>query len=89
MNGEYVGTVIGLKVMLRIGCLYLNRLQTIKENEERVIVVLNKNIEKEKRKHRPLWNGYFTRKTPTRKEKEERNQNKHKRKENENLCGKV
>lgn len=40
--------------------------------------MLDKNIEKEKRKSRPTWVGYYTRKTPTKKEKEEKNQKKYK-----------
>ena len=35
--------------------------------------MLQKNIDKEKRKQRKTWQGYFTRKTPTKKEKEEKN----------------
>jgi hypothetical protein len=31
--------------------------------------MLQKNIDKEKRKERRTWVGYFTRKTPTKKEK--------------------
>ena len=31
--------------------------------------MLKKNIEKEQRKNRPTWGGYYTRKTPTKKEK--------------------
>lgn len=35
--------------------------------------MLQKNIDKEKRKQRPKqWTGLFTRKTPTKKEKEEK-----------------
>lgn len=41
--------------------------------------MLEKNIEKEKRKQRKLWNGYYTRKTPTKREKEEKNSKKHKK----------
>lgn len=41
--------------------------------------MLDKNIEKEKRKQRKLWNGYHTRKTPTKKEKEEKNRKKHRK----------
>lgn len=43
--------------------------------------MLQKNIEKEKRKERKLWIGLYTRKTPTKKELLTRMQNKHKRKE--------
>lgn len=45
--------------------------------------MLQKNINKEKRKKRVLWNGLFTRKTPTKKEKINRIENKHKNKETE------
>lgn len=41
--------------------------------------MLKKNIEKEERKNRPLWNGYHTRLTPTKKEKVEKNRKKHKK----------
>lgn len=40
--------------------------------------MLKKNKEKEERKNRPLWNGYYTRKTPTKKERIERAERKHK-----------
>jgi hypothetical protein len=40
--------------------------------------MLKKNIEKEKRKSRPLWNGYYIRKTPTKKERLEKLDKKHK-----------
>lgn len=40
--------------------------------------MLDKNIEKEKRKNRPLWNGYYTRKTPTKAELLKKARNKHK-----------
>lgn len=43
--------------------------------------MLDKNIEKQKRKERPTWNGYYTRKTPTKKQLEERIKNKHKGKD--------
>ena len=40
---------------------------------------------KKKKSNRPLWNGYFPRITPTKKEKEERIRKKYrKEKENEN-----
>lgn len=32
--------------------------------------MLKKNIDKQKRKQRPLWNGYYKRITPTKVEKE-------------------
>lgn len=41
--------------------------------------MLKKNIEKEERKNRPLWNGYYTRKTPTKKEKMNKIANKHRK----------
>jgi hypothetical protein len=31
--------------------------------------MLDKNIEKEKRRQRKVWNGFYERKTPTKKEK--------------------
>ena len=40
--------------------------------------MLEKNIKKEKRKKRPTWEGYHTRKTPTKREKEIRNTKKYK-----------
>lgn len=40
--------------------------------------MLEKNIGKEKRKNRKTWQGYYTRKTPTKKEKEEKTRRKHK-----------
>ena len=40
--------------------------------------MLQKNIDKEERKKRKTWQGYYTRKTPTKKEKEERQRRKHK-----------
>ena len=39
--------------------------------------MLKKNIEKQERKNRPLWNGYYTRKTPTKREKMDKIANKH------------
>lgn len=39
--------------------------------------MLKKNIEREERKNRPLWNGYYTRKTPTKKEKMNKLAKKH------------
>lgn len=39
--------------------------------------MLAKTIEREKRKNRPLWNGYYTRKTPTKREKIEKNRKKY------------
>ena len=41
--------------------------------------MLDKNIEKEKRKQRKTWNGYYERKTPTKKEKEEKNRKKYRK----------
>lgn len=42
--------------------------------------MLQKNIDKEKRKNRPnQWTGYFTRKTPTKQEKIRKLENKHKK----------
>lgn len=41
--------------------------------------MLQKNIEKEKRKERPLWNGYYIRKTPTKREKLDKLAKKHKK----------
>jgi hypothetical protein len=40
--------------------------------------MLQKNIDKQKRKERKTWQGYYTRKTPTKKEKIERERRKHK-----------
>ena len=40
--------------------------------------MLQKNIDKEERKNRKTWQGYYTRKTPTKKEKEEKQRRKHK-----------
>lgn len=39
--------------------------------------MLQKNIDKQKRKERKTWNGYYTRKTPTKKEKMEKAERKH------------
>lgn len=44
--------------------------------------MLQKNIDKDKRKERRLWTGFFTRRTPSKKEKEERNHRKHKERSN-------
>ena len=41
--------------------------------------MLQKNIEKEERKKRRAWQGYYTRKTPTKKEKLEKNSKKYKK----------
>ena len=54
----------------RCGIIYI-------EKEKKTM--LEKNIEKEKRKQRKLWNGYYTRKTPTKREKEEKNSKKYKK----------
>lgn len=40
--------------------------------------MLEKTKEREKRKKRPTWCGYYTRKTPTKREKEIKNSRKHK-----------
>lgn len=40
--------------------------------------MLEKNIKKEERKNRPLWNGYYTRKTPTKAELVRRQEKKYK-----------
>lgn len=40
--------------------------------------MLQKNIDKQERKNRKTWTGYYTRKTPTKKELLERKENKHK-----------
>lgn len=40
--------------------------------------MLEKNIKREERKNRPTWNGYYTRKTPTKAELKRRNARKHK-----------
>ena len=39
--------------------------------------MLQKNIEKEKRKERKMWTGLYTRKTPTKKEKLEKSRKKY------------
>ena len=41
--------------------------------------MLEKNIQKEKRKKRDTWVGYYSRITPTKKEKMERKMKKHKK----------
>jgi hypothetical protein len=41
--------------------------------------MLQKNIDKEKRKARETWGGYYTRKTPTKKQKIEKNRKKYKK----------
>lgn len=43
--------------------------------------MLQKNIDKEKRKSRPTWVGYTPKKTPTKKEKERKIAKKYKGKE--------
>jgi hypothetical protein len=43
--------------------------------------MLQKNIDKQKRKERKTWVGLYTRKTPTKKEMLERANNKYRRKE--------
>ena len=40
--------------------------------------MLEKTKEREKRKKRPTWCGYYTRKTPTKREKELKNARKYK-----------
>lgn len=42
--------------------------------------MLKKNIEKQERKKRQTWNGFYTRKTPTKQEKIEKDRKKHKNK---------
>lgn len=44
--------------------------------------MLQKNIEKQKRKERKTWQGFYTRKTPTKKEKLEKERKKHKNAQN-------
>lgn len=39
----------------------------------------SKNKAKEERKNRPLWNGYYTRKTPTKKERLEKSRKKYRK----------
>lgn len=41
--------------------------------------MLQKNIDKEERKKRKTWCGYYERKTPTKKEKEEKNRKKYRK----------
>lgn len=41
--------------------------------------MLQKNINKQKRKERKTWGGFYTRKTPTKKEKMEKNRKKYSR----------
>jgi hypothetical protein len=41
--------------------------------------MLQKNIDKEKRKDRKTWVGYYERKTPTKKEKMKKNEKKYKK----------
>ena len=43
--------------------------------------MLDKNIDKQKRKNRPTWVGYFQRKTPTKKEKIQKQEQKEKQKD--------
>lgn len=45
--------------------------------------MLQKNIDKQKRKERKTWVGLFPRKTPTKKQLEKKIQNKHKGKSNQ------
>ena len=54
----------------RCGIIYIESEDTI---------MLQKNIEKEERKNRKTWQGYYTRKTPTKKEKEEKNRKKYRK----------
>ena len=42
--------------------------------------MLQKNIDREKRKERATWGAYYTRSTPTRKEKERKQERKNKQK---------
>ena len=46
--------------------------------------MLQKNIEKQERKNRKLWNGYYSRITPTKKEKINKINKKHKKRGQEN-----
>ena len=48
-------------------------------NEREDNKMLQKNIDKEKRKERKLWTGLYTRKTPTKREKLEKNSKKYKK----------
>lgn len=41
--------------------------------------MLQKNIDREKRKERETWTGYYARKTPTKQEKLEKNRKKYKK----------
>ena len=41
--------------------------------------MLQKNIDKEKRKERETWRGYYTRRTPTKQEILEKNRKKYKK----------
>ena len=43
--------------------------------------MLQKNIEKQERKNRETWVGYYPRRTPTKKTKMERQERKHKNKQ--------
>lgn len=43
--------------------------------------MLQKNIDKQKRKERKTWTGLYTRKTPTKKELQRKQENKHKGRE--------
>ena len=63
-------TFEGLTFPSRCGIIYIEREDTI---------MLQKNIEKEERKNRRTWQGYYTRKTPTKKEKEEKNRKKYRK----------
>jgi len=47
-------------------------------NGDTIFTMLQKNIDKENRKNRPMWNGYYTRKTPTKKQLKDRIDKKHK-----------
>ena len=44
--------------------------------------MLQKNIDKEKRKERKMWTGYYSRKTPSKKEKIERIKKKYSKDDN-------
>lgn len=46
--------------------------------------MLEKNIEKEKRKQRKTWQGYTIKFTPTKKEKQDKSRKKHKKREEQN-----
>ena len=63
-------TIYHLTNHLICGIIYIESEDTI---------MLQKNIEKEERKKRRTWGGYYTRKTPTKKEKLEKIQKKYRK----------